>query len=265
MEREATGLAGVLHWVAILFGLLLVLLGGTYVVCWFALPACGIEPLNRIRSWDMERRIGQIRREMQAVNSAPLSTHGWSAKHGSRYSPLGVFQSTISSIEFADVSDSVEPLVKYKLSGVEIRGGTIRDLSPLGRLDLRVLELTGTEVADLSCLKGKHFFVLTLNNTKITTLDFLRGGSVDYKLDIRGSPIADLSPVKGMPLEEVCLACSKVTDLRPLIGMKLEKLDITDAPIADLTVLNQITCKTLTLSPAQIEQRRAQEAAASGK
>lgn len=267
MEREATGAAKVFSWVAAVLGIMLVLLGGAYVVCWFALPACGIDPVNRVRHWDMDRKVEQIRQDMQAANSAPLRQNGWAASHGSRYSPLGAFQTEVFSVNFANVSDSVEPLVKHNLSGVGIEGGAIRDLSPLAGLNLWRLELSGTEVTDLSFLNKKQLMYLALRDTKVASLEFLRGvGSKPLqRLDISGSPIADLSPVKGMPLQWVNLARSKVTDLRPLAGMKLDELDITGAPIADLTVLSQITCKKLIMSPAQIEQRQVQEAAANKK
>ena len=42
--------------------------------------------------------------------------------------------------------------------------------------------------------------------------------------------VADLSPLKGMPLEELYCDRTLITDLSPLAGMKLKKLSFTPNP-----------------------------------
>jgi hypothetical protein len=42
--------------------------------------------------------------------------------------------------------------------------------------------------------------------------------------------VADLSPLKGMPLEELCCDRTLITDLSPLAGMKLKRLSFTPNP-----------------------------------
>ncbi|MCE9608352.1 MAG: protein kinase [Planctomycetia bacterium] len=61
-------------------------------------------------------------------------------------------------------------------------------------------------------------------------------------LNLTGAQIADLAPLKGMPLAELDLSHSKVlTDLLPLKGLPLKKLRLDgDVPVTDLTPLTTL-------------------------
>jgi hypothetical protein len=54
--------------------------------------------------------------------------------------------------------------------------------------------------------------------------------------------VADLSPLKGMPLEELYCDRTLITDLSPLAGMKLKKLSFTPNPeLKGLEVIRQMS------------------------
>jgi serine/threonine-protein kinase len=98
---------------------------------------------------------------------------------------------------------------------VELRldAESIRRLAPVAALrKLQRLHLTATRdrqaaLADVSALAGLQLTVLDCNSTQV----------------------ADLSPLRGQPLEDLNVrACHKLTSLEPLKGMKLRRLNISN-------------------------------------
>ena len=73
-------------------------------------------------------------------------------------------------------------------------------------------------------------------------------------LDLSDTPIADLSPLEGMPLVSLNLSgCKAVTDFRPLSALPLRTLILNDTKIADLAPLAKLRLlKTLDLSSPQV-------------
>ena len=70
-----------------------------------------------------------------------------------------------------------------------------------------------------------------------------------YRLDLSNSNIADLSPLKSLPLTHLNLTnCKGIYDLRPLKGMSLMTLDLTGTDIADLHTLKGMSLKELILN-----------------
>ena len=67
------------------------------------------------------------------------------------------------------------------------------------------------------------------------------------------SPVSDLSPLKGMPLEVLHIDRSKVTDLSPLAGMKLKELVFAGSPVADITPLKDMPLTTLDIGRANLD------------
>ena len=83
-------------------------------------------------------------------------------------------------------------------------------------------------------------------------------------LDMRGNPVADLSPLKGMPLRKLGAEQTKVTDLTPLAGMPLEELYLSDTPVRDLsplkgkTVTGKFSAGALTVKRVKLEDVKAE-------
>lgn len=64
--------------------------------------------------------------------------------------------------------------------------------------------------------------------------------------------MADLSPLKGMPLTFLSCEVSKVTDLSPLHGMRLTTLFLYDTKVSDLSPLRAMPLTDLRLTYAPI-------------
>jgi Leucine-rich repeat (LRR) protein len=61
------------------------------------------------------------------------------------------------------------------------------------------------------------------------------------ELDLSGTKVADLSPLKGMRLTNLGCAGTKVTDLSPLKGIPLKGLYCDFMPERDAKILRSIT------------------------
>ncbi|MCX6993261.1 MAG: protein kinase [Kiritimatiellaeota bacterium] len=66
------------------------------------------------------------------------------------------------------------------------------------------------------------------------------------------APLSDLTPLKGLPLREVCVSNTRVKDLSPLTGMLLTKLDLNGTCVTDLSILKGMPLRDLTLSHLNI-------------
>lgn len=62
------------------------------------------------------------------------------------------------------------------------------------------------------------------------------------------APLSDLSPLKGLPLREVCVSHTRVKDLAPLAGMPLTNLNLVGTRVTDLSVLKDMPLRELTIS-----------------
>ena len=78
-------------------------------------------------------------------------------------------------------------------------------------------------------------------------------GTLDF--DLSGTKIADLSPLRGMPIESLDLTgCTEVRSIEVLRGMPLRKLDLTRTgvvsldPLADLPALEDLTLREISAS-----------------
>ena len=110
--------------------------------------------------------------------------------------------------------DDLTGLTALPLTELDLDHTGIRNLKPLGGLKLRVLKLYNTRVTDLRPLSDMPLNVLFIN-----------------------SPVADLGPLRGMPLTNVAVVSSAVVDIRPLAGMKLNKLWIASDRLVSIASL----------------------------
>ena len=104
----------------------------------------------------------------------------------------------------------------------------------------RVTELffLNTKVSDISPLRA---------------LRGLRGLKMDRDESKGQSPLADVSPLRGLPLEELCLDFTSVTDLSPLQGMPLQKLYLDGCRVlADLRPLAGLPLTVLQVSWSRV-------------
>jgi len=71
-------------------------------------------------------------------------------------------------------------------------------------------------------------------------------------VDLSGTDIADLTPLKGMPINSLILCGSKIVDLSPLHGMPLYSLCLVDTAAEDLRPLKDMPLKSLFISGSNI-------------
>ena len=71
-------------------------------------------------------------------------------------------------------------------------------------------------------------------------------------LDLVGSGVSDLTPLKGMPLKQLNIASSPVEDLAPLRGMKLERLSIAGTKVIDLTPIKGMPITSMDVSGTEV-------------
>ena len=74
----------------------------------------------------------------------------------------------------------------------------------------------------------------------------------DWRESSVKAPLSDLSPLKGLPLRELCVSHTRVKDLAPLGGLPLTKLDLTGTRVTDLSALKGMPLRELTLSRLNI-------------
>lgn len=71
----------------------------------------------------------------------------------------------------------------------------------------------------------------------ISNIGFLSGWPMEG-LDLRGNPVSDLTPLKGMQtLKALYIERTNVSDLRPLFGLPIQELYINDTPVKDIMPL----------------------------
>jgi len=88
---------------------------------------------------------------------------------------------------------------------------------------------------------------LYLSGRPIADLSPLAGLPIAI-LNLDGTKVADLAPLRGMPLVNLRFNCPSVTDLSPLQGMKLKLLNIGGCPVSDLSPLQGMPLEDLTLA-----------------
>ena len=74
-----------------------------------------------------------------------------------------------------------------------------------------------------------------------------------FLLDLKESPIRDLTPLRGMPLTKLnLLGCTNVSDLKPLHGMLLRELNLQLCPVSDLSPLKDMPLIKLFLGATHV-------------
>ena len=142
-----------------------------------------------------------------------------------------------------------------KIIGARLGYTNIANLSPLSMLPLSVLDVSGTPLRDLSPLKGLPLTTLKLDRTKVSDLSALTGMKLThlscsaYRGGTFPAPmaIADLAPLKGLPLVDLNLGGCPVADISPLRNMPLQNLDLNGTKVTDLSPLEGMPLRRIVL------------------
>jgi hypothetical protein len=178
-----------------------------------------------------------------AVYNRALNTHEVESLY--RYSELAEWQRQLAQQGLEKVNQLPIP-IQLALKGratkdgqgnisMTFRESKIDDLSGINALPITQLDLDHTGIRNLKPLAGLKLRVLKLYNTRVTDLRPLS----DMPLNVLfiNSPVADLGPLRGMPLTNVAVVSSAVVDIRPLAGMKLNKLWIASDRLVSIASL----------------------------
>jgi hypothetical protein len=66
------------------------------------------------------------------------------------------------------------------------------------------------------------------------------------------TPVSDIKPLEGAPLESLTLHRTKVSDLSPLVGSTIQRLHIAETPVTDLTPITGLRLTRLIFTPSRI-------------
>ena len=110
---------------------------------------------------------------------------------------------------------------------------------PLEEQEGYIYESCG-KIVDFSPLRGAPLTIVRMWNNQGTDLSFLTEARALKILECPGNSIADLTPLRGKPLQTLNASGNRITDLRPLAGLPLIELDIYGNPIADYAPLLEL-------------------------
>jgi serine/threonine protein kinase/Leucine-rich repeat (LRR) protein len=172
--------------------------------------------------------------DLKALAGMKLEQLGLERTRVSDLSPLKGMRLTALSVCGTSVSD-LSPLTGMKLRFLHCGGSSVSDLSPLSAMPLTNLNCAGTKVSDASLNqinKCHDLRLLVLSETHVSDLGLahLKDHKNLRRLMLQGTRVSDLSPLAGMPLEEIRLTPKNLTKrgLENLRNMKRLKTIGTD-------------------------------------
>jgi len=136
--------------------------------------------------------------------------------------------------------------------GITFYGDDIADLSVIKGLPINYLGLENSKITDLSPLEGSTVTRLNLNGMELNDLSTLRKLRLKSLIIYFCPKIADISALKGMPLEHLLLSCHKVKDLSALHGMPLKTLDISGTDVRDISPLEGLSLERISVDIEKI-------------
>jgi hypothetical protein len=192
------------------------------------------------------------------VSAAEEALHAALKAANPGYNGMGRFtmeggEITEAVLDKTGITD-LSPLRGLPLTKLGFKRCAVTNLLPL--VDMPLKELNGggnDDLSDLSPLTGiKTLERLVIWGCAVADLEPLRGLPLEF-LDCCGTntPLTDIGPLEGMPLVTLWLPPG-VSDLSPLRGMPLRVLGIFEGRATDLTPLAGMSLQKLTFPPAQI-------------
>ncbi len=157
-----------------------------------------------------------------------------------------------------DLTD-IRALRGVKLTGLDLRGSKVADISVLKELPLTELSLVNTPVASLGPLRGMKLRRLGLSGTKVTDLSALQDLPLE-ELSLNGLDISDISVLRHMPLERLYLLnCRKLERLSALRGLKQLKELWLPPHISGIRLLRKFPKLRIIVTSAQNKRQTAAE------
>lgn len=148
---------------------------------------------------------------------------------------------------------SLVPVAQSPLLDVRISESPVTDLSPLKGKELTFVDVSRCPVDNIEGVAGPRLEVLDATGTQVHDLSPLRVSSRLRELRLGGTPVRDIEPLAGLPLEDLILDDTKVDDLSALKGASLEHLSLRDALITSIAPLAGVPLRRLNLVGTKIE------------
>lgn len=157
------------------------------------------------------------------------------------------------------------PLRTLDVSGCE----QLSDLSPINLMPLEELNASGTDVDDLSVIKSlKRLRKLDLSNCELLTdLSELQGLTNIVELNLAGSAVDSVAPLRGIPFTHLDIANTQLRDITPLNPTSLEWFNINTSKVINITVLSNapldyftaVKTRIRSIAPLAFEDARLRE------
>ncbi len=145
----------------------------------------------------------------------------------------------------------MEPL-SADLLVLAINDPHLKDIRPLARQRIGRLDLSKCDIADLSPLQGLPLDWLALeDNERLADITALRGMPLQ-KLYLSRTRVENLGPLRGAPLDELNLVGARVKDLSPLAECPIKMLWLTGCPVQDISPLRRVPLVSLTLQDTRV-------------
>ena len=131
---------------------------------------------------------------------------------------------------------------------------SVTDLSPLAELPLTKLTFSWTQVTDLAPLRSPtlsgSLHEVAMQEVQIADFTPLAACTKLEAFYAAGTPLADLSCLRGCQLHDLNVEGTKVTDIAVLAGMPLQSLNLRSTAITDLSPLLKCPALKQLLLPA---------------
>ncbi len=181
------------------------------------IPATKVADISPLKGMPLETLdIGGTKvTDVTALNGMKLETLGLDNTKVASLSPLKGMPLKFLGIVGAPVSD-LAPLKGMKLTNLNAGFTQVADLSPLNGMPLTHLNCIGTKVSDASLAQikdCKDLVVLVLGDTSVSDagLPHIAGFKTLKELTLVRTKVSDLTPLKDLPLEDICVTPRGIT------------------------------------------------------
>ena len=207
--------------------------------------------------------------DLNCLNREKISSLILPDKNKLPFSELNSFRLTRLKATKACSSD-FGSLSEHPLETLELPYSSIKDIMFCQNMPLRKLDLAGTQISQFPRLRNAKITSLNLFKTNIEemsgfdchalkeivisgspikSITILADASNLLKVEMRATPVSDLSPLASTPIKELHLPGSQVKSINCLAYLPIETLNIIGLELEDIYCLSTLPLKSLALSP----------------
>lgn len=139
-----------------------------------------------------------------------------------------------------------------KIVGMEIGKSALGKIPPVGDMPLELLRITGMRKVDLATFRFLHLKQLELRGCKVEHLNEIAGMASLEMLDLRSTGTSDISFLESMKIRRLNLSKNPVADIKPLRKLPLSDLDLSETHVKDLSVLQGMPLNKLNISQSNV-------------